>query len=381
MAEDTVADTQLETLLQIFAELSAISAVSKEERPVNEYIRKSLSGLPLTIEEDDAGDQIEGNSGNLLIYPESFNKDKPAIMLMAHMDTVRPTGNSRILRKHDRIISDGSGQIGADNRMGVTVLLKLLKEWEEQGLSDLNAVICFTVAEEIGLLGSYHLSVPENVERAFVFDSSKRPGTYIQRCAGMYLFDVEVIGKSAHSAVQPEEGVNAIEVTSQAISKLKFGRISPEVTSNIGMIEAGTATNLIPGSCVVHGEVRAMSVQAIHDLLDLYKKAFEYEAKQLSASVNWTQKKDFSPYEVDPESNQIALLHEAMKRAHLSPDPITYTGGSDANVLNEKGVSAVNLGIGAQNPHSDKEFILYEDFTSTLNLAIQICRLSLTNEF
>ena len=380
MTEETLTDTQLETLLETFTELSAISGVSKKEKPVNAYIRQSLKDLPFTVEEDSAGEIIGGNSGNLLIYPESYSPEKPAIMLLAHMDTVRPTGESSIIRKEDRVESDGSGQIGADNRMGITILLQLLKEWEERGFSDLNAMICFTVAEEIGLLGSYNLTIPDNIDMAFVFDSSKRPGTYIQRCAGMYLFEAKVIGVSAHSAVQPEAGISAVEVMAQILSKLKFGKISDEVTSNIGMIKGGTATNVIPGDCIAEGEVRAMSVDDLHELLNNYRKAFEDESKKLNASVKWSQEKDFAPYEIVPESSQIRLLSEAMKNANLTPDPISYTGGSDANVLNEKGVSTINLGIGAQNPHSDHECILHKDFISSLNLAFQICRLALNKE-
>ena len=44
----------------------------------------------------------------------------------------------------------------------------------------------------------------------------------------------------------------------------------------------------------------------------------------------------------------------------------------DANMLNAKGVPAVNLGIGAQNPHGDDEFILIEDLFKTAEIADQI---------
>lgn len=36
-------------------------------------------------------------------------------------------------------------------------------------------------------------------------------------------------------------------------------------------------------------------------------------------------------------------------------------GGSDANYLNAKRISTINLGIDARNPHSYNEFVLLED--------------------
>jgi tripeptide aminopeptidase len=47
-------------------------------------------------------------------------------------------------------------------------------------------------------------------------------------------------------------------------------------------------------------------------------------------------------------------------------------GGSDANSLNAKGIKTINLGVGAQNPHGNDEFILYKDFTNAAEIAYQL---------
>jgi tripeptide aminopeptidase len=44
-------------------------------------------------------------------------------------------------------------------------------------------------------------------------------------------------------------------------------------------------------------------------------------------------------------------------------------GGSDANVFNAKGLMAVNIGIGAQKPHSLEEFLLIEDLHAASRIA------------
>jgi tripeptide aminopeptidase len=43
-------------------------------------------------------------------------------------------------------------------------------------------------------------------------------------------------------------------------------------------------------------------------------------------------------------------------------------------VYNEKGLPAINLGIGAQNPHGNDEFMLYADFKSVLELAVALLK-------
>jgi tripeptide aminopeptidase len=38
-------------------------------------------------------------------------------------------------------------------------------------------------------------------------------------------------------------------------------------------------------------------------------------------------------------------------------------------MLNAKGIPAVNIGIGAQNPHGNDEFILLEDLDKSVEIA------------
>jgi tripeptide aminopeptidase len=44
-------------------------------------------------------------------------------------------------------------------------------------------------------------------------------------------------------------------------------------------------------------------------------------------------------------------------------------GGSDANKYNAKGIPSVNIGIGAQKPHSTEEYFLLEDLFKASEIA------------
>ena len=63
-----------------------------------------------------------------------------------------------------------------------------------------------------------------------------------------------------------------------------------------------------------------------------------------------------------------------LKKVGLTSTPKISLGGSDANSLNANGIESINLGIGAQNPHSNDEFIFIEDLIKTAEIAMELVR-------
>lgn len=362
-----------EPIVDLFTNLVKIQGVSLQEHQVALFIRNFLKDMPFEISEDGAGQKLGGTTGNLIIRPRHTDLSRPLKVFMAHMDTVRDTSVIEVINENGKIQSDGSCQLGADNRAGVAIVLDLLsswKRWEDEGI---NYMVVLSIAEEIGLKGAYELNLSNyDIESVWVFDSSKRPGAYIRDCAGMFLFDATFIGKAAHSAVNPDAGINAIKMASDAIIRMPMGKIADMTTINVGKIEGGIATNVIPPKCTVHGEVRAVSEAEIHRLLAEIKLIFEQTAEEYGAKVEFKIEKEFGPYSFAPDSKMVRSIERAILDAGLTLEPLRYTGGSDANALNENGVPAINIGIGAQNPHADDEFILVEDLLAARQIAINL---------
>jgi tripeptide aminopeptidase len=71
--------------------------------------------------------------------------------------------------------------------------------------------------------------------------------------------EIRITGRAAHAGVHPEDGINAIKVAGIALSKMKLGRIDKETTSNIGIINGGLATNIIPETVEMKGEARCQA--------------------------------------------------------------------------------------------------------------------------
>lgn len=353
-------------LIDLFKQLVLIQGTSLKEHKVAAFIREQLSGLPFDIIEDRAGEKLGGTTGNLIVVPHHVNRAEPVDVFMAHMDTVRDTSVIKVVETGGKLQSDGTSQLGADNRAGVALVMDLLSEWERWKSESRNYIAVFSIAEEIGLKGAGELDLSGfNVRAVWVFDSAKRPGAYIKECVGNYEFTATFKGKAAHSAVNPEAGISAIKVAAEAVSKYRIGRLADMTTINIGSIHGGMATNVVAPECVVQGEVRAVDDDEILRLLKETRDLFESVAASYGAGVEFKTVRDFGPYAHSDGSTMVHRIEKALGDAGLAVNPLRYTGGSDANVLNSRGFPAINIGIGAQNPHADDEFILIEDLIAS----------------
>jgi tripeptide aminopeptidase len=363
-------------LVSLFLNAVAVDAESLRERPMADFLTRYLAGLPLEIREDSTAPLFNGECGNLICCPHDLDPARPSIALLAHMDTPRPTRDVRPVVTDQRIESDGTTALGVDNRAGTAILLHVVRRHLEAGGRG-NFIVVFTVGEELGLYGSKHVDLaPYNVKACFVFDCSKRPGTYIQAAVGCSLYTATFVGKPSHAAVAPEKGLNAIRMAANAIGSIPLGRLNPSMTSNIGTITGGSATNVVPARCTIEGEVRGFSAESIDEHLHFLRTTFDAVTGASGGSLEFASHVDFAPFRLGEESDIVRLTNDIMRAVGLAPHPIEYLGGSDANMLNARGIPAVNLGIGAQNPHGNDEFILLEDLFKAEEIAHEIIQRS-----
>jgi tripeptide aminopeptidase len=359
-------------LQRLFLRLLPIEGVALGERLIADEIIGLLRQNGIQVQEDDAGKRLQGNTGNLICLPPDFNPHDPALLLNAHLDTVQSTARLEPVAEGDAVRTNGTTILGADNRLGVAILLHLLLTLARQGRAHKNFMVVFTVAEEIGMLGATQLDLSRlNLKQAFVFDCSRRPGTYIRECVGSTIFQLTFIGKAAHSGVAPEEGVNAIALASTALAQIKTGRIDTETTANLGKIYGGTAINIVPDKVVVEGEVRSFSRRRIQEQIDMIRDTAARAVNGVGA-FHFDSYNDFEPYAHAPDAPVVRTLERALRAVALVPNPIRYMGGSDANIWNARGIPAVNIGIGAQNPHTFEEFVLIEDLIKAAEIAFAL---------
>ena len=277
------------------------------------------------------------------------------------MDTVSPTADLKPQLLADRIASDGTTILGADNRAGLALILDALKGASEGRLDLQPFTAAFTICEESNLGGSQHLQLPGSIEMACVFDSSLPPGSFVAQTYGAMAFEALVTGRAAHAGLEPEKGINAIMVAARAVAGLETGRLDENTTANFGLISGGTAINVVPAEASVNGEVRGREPGRVEEVIRHIEAAFQQAAKAAGAKLVFSADWHFRPYLLGPDDAVYQRVRTAITAAGLEPQPQVSPGGSDANALNAKGLPAINLGVGVHHCHSVDEYILLED--------------------
>src|ERR671923_1123957 len=79
-------------VLDLFTELAALPSPPGDERGVADVVTRYMRDLGLSVEEDDAGEQVGSTMGNLLCRIEPNGDGGTPIFLCAHLDTVPPDG-------------------------------------------------------------------------------------------------------------------------------------------------------------------------------------------------------------------------------------------------------------------------------------------------
>src|SRR3954464_12550782 len=142
-------------VVDLFAELAAISSPPGEERPVADAVTRYLRNLGLTVDEDDAGATVGSNMGNLYCRLEpTGNAGGVPIFLCAHLDTVPPEGPLKPVIE-DGVVRNAGGPIfGAENKSGVGGMLEGTGRGVGESRPHAGIELLFTPKEEVGLLGA-----------------------------------------------------------------------------------------------------------------------------------------------------------------------------------------------------------------------------------
>jgi len=359
-------------LIELFLKLAKIDALSGNEKPLADFIKSFLTNLGYKVEEDNAKLKTGSNTGNLICKIGNGGD----FILLSHMDTARPTRDVKPIIKEDRIESSGDTVLGVDNRAGVSVLLYTLEKIAREKIPVKEFTVAFTTCEETTLYGSENLGVNGGINKGFIFDSGYRPGNFIYSACGAIGFEMKIRGKASHSGIAPEKGINAMQIAAKAISKLPLGRIDEETTMNIGTLTSGSAVNVVPELALLEGEVRSFDLKKAESYFNLLSTTFKDEVEAARAKMELNHHWGFMPYTISQNSAVYNETVRALKSVGLTPTPKVSLGGSDANSLNARGIQSINLGIGAQNPHGNDEFIYIEDLIKTSEIALELVKIN-----
>jgi tripeptide aminopeptidase len=240
-----------------------------------------------------------------------------------------------------------------------------------------------TVCEEIGLLGAKHLDYSLlSARRGYALDASD-PRGIITRAPAANQLELKLFGRDAHAGAAPELGINAISLAGKAIAQLPMGRIDEETTCNLGVIQGGRATNIVPGFVSILGEVRShdekkLTATTAH-ILDAFRKVVgdhralfgERDLPEFEARVE----SEFPATRIPEDHPVIELARKASGNLGRPLKCKTTGGGADANIFFSRGIVTGVLGTGMKEMHSVRESVSLDDMADAAELMIEIIRL------
>jgi tripeptide aminopeptidase len=363
------------TTLELFAELAALPSPSGDERAVADAVTQYLRDLALDVDEDSAGAKVGSTIGNLFcrVQPHGANGGGVPLFLCAHLDTVPPQGPIEPTVE-DGIVRNTAGTIlGADDKAAVAVMLEAVRRLVAEGRPHAGVELVFTPKEEVGLLGAAAFDHTRlRASTGYVFDQAAPIGEVVLGAPHAHSLLARFHGRAAHAGMYPEEGRSAIAAAARAIGDLRLGRLDEETTANVGVIEGGTARNIVPEWCTVTAEARSHDERKLADVVQEMLDAIAFAASVEECEVETEVEKSYSGYRFRRDAQVVALAAGALARAGYEPTYTLSGGGADANVFNERGLACVNLANGMAQIHTPDEHIAVADLDAMVEVTLAL---------
>ncbi len=279
--------------------------------PVENYLEESVEllkkmvGIPsVTFEEDGVAGLVcsylkekSGNGGarfevvrignNIAAIPCSYNRERPTLLLNAHIDTVKPAESYTCdpfgaIERDGAIYGLGSNDDGG-SVVSLTSAFLHFMEGDGRFSERFNLLLLLSAEEERSGANGILLAVDElkkmgyNCTFAIVGEPTGMKAAIAER--GLLVIDAEAIGVSGHAA--RNEGVNALYKAIDDISKIrayKFEKRSSlmgDIKVTVTQINGGTAHNVVPDRCGYVIDIRPTEIYSNREILDLLQSQVE----------------------------------------------------------------------------------------------------------
>ncbi|MBL8764373.1 MAG: M20/M25/M40 family metallo-hydrolase [Phycisphaerae bacterium] len=287
----------------------------------------------------------------------------PRILIAGHLDTVHdPHGAFRGLN----LATDGATATGpgcVDMKGGLVIAIAALEI-----LAEIGEPIAWTVLlnsdEETGSYSSAAALRAEAARHDFglALEPAMLDGGLVVERGGSAQFRIDTIGRSAHVGRDFASGISAVTALAQCIVKLSaLSDLAKGIAVNVGPIRGGHATNVVPDSACLWGNVRFRDVNGLKHLLS----KIDDISSDLSATLNGRAQvivkhnvnRPAKP--MTPQTERLALAARAVAEDLGQRLPFGSTGGvCDGNILQDAGLPTIDtLGVRGGGLHTPQEWI------------------------
>jgi glutamate carboxypeptidase len=353
-----------EAILKSIRELVERETKSREESRLNE-----IAGL-VAAQLREIGGQVElipqTGYGTHLRARFDFGHGGAGrgVLVVGHLDTVWPVGSLEHLPF--RVTPEGRahGPGIFDMKSGVAIAVESLRTIVSLRLATKRPVtLLLTCDEEIGSRTSRPLVEEEakNAAAALILEPPISGGVVKTGRKGIGTFTVRALGRAAHAGLDPEKGVNAIvELAHQTLRLAALNDYERGLTVSVGLIEGGSALNVIPACASAKVDVRFWTPEDGENLVAAIRGLTPATAGarvEVSGGIN-------RPPMPRSEKNIALYEHARGLAAELGFDlkDEVVGGGSDGNFIAAMGVPTLDgLGVDGAGAHAEHEHIVIDD--------------------
>ncbi len=326
--------------------------------------------LPPKKKIDSNGKIIETPLGKALLIQK--HSDAPIkVFLGGHMDVaLAPHQPFFECKQIDSNTLHGLGV--ADMKGGLVILLKALETLENSPLAGkIGWTVLINPDEEIGSPGSAPLFTQFAKDHRFglIFEPSLPDGNLVSARKGSLTYTAIARGKSAHAGRDFHLGKNALTAIARfAIASDALTYEEKGTTVNIGKIEGGGPTNIVPDLGICRLNIRSKSPQGMQEVQE--------KLQQLAQEMNIELFLDnIKPVKAFDEKTE-ALFHRLYKHGEKFGYHLSWkeSGGvCDGNTLAAAGIPTIDtLGIVGGGLHTTDEYAHIDSLTERAKWAASL---------
>jgi succinyl-diaminopimelate desuccinylase len=385
-------DSYRDDMVEFQKEITAIVALGPEYKGQGEwkrarFIMEKLKSFGLAdISEYNAPDDRvpEGTRPNLVVRL-SGKKQKPAVWVMAHMDTVPPgdmqqweTDPFEVVEKEGKLYGRGV----EDNQQGLVSALYALRAFLDEGQKPPTDVCLMLVSdEETGnALGVEHVlkNAPDLVDPrdiVIVPDSGNQDGSMVEVAEKSILWiEFVVRGKQVHASM-PHVGINAaraaayLTVRVDEALKKRFDKQDPVFDPPGSTFEPTKREANVPNVNTIPGEERFCfdcRILPDYDVDSVLKTAREVAATveeefKVEVEVNTAALMKAAPA-TSVDSPVVLRVMEAIREViGVKPKPMGIGGGTVGAVFRRHGIPAVVWSTMDDLAHQPNEYCVIDN--------------------